>query len=180
MSESLENHRQQTIEFVRLFTDCSQRIHTYISILVPDEDAAADLFQDVSVTLWERFDQFRADTDFWAWAKQIVYYKVLNYRNRKRRPVFYVSDALLDELEIEADSAAQLQLERQRALADCFARLSATDRDLVEHRYAPGATTECVAEVTGRSLHQVYRALRRIHQSLFQCISQKMTGGSSG
>lgn len=176
MSETINNHRLQTVEFVRLFTESSQRIHTYLSILVPNDEAAADLFQDVSVTMWERFDQFKAGSDFWAWAKQIAYYKVLNYRNKKRQSVFCLDEALLEALEVEADAAAQLNIERQRALADCFAGLASADKELIEHRYAPGATTENVAIVTGQSLHQVYRALRRIHHMLFECISGKLAG----
>lgn len=171
MSAELRNS-QRTIEFVRLFTESARRIYAYILVLLPDEDAANDAFQEASVTLWERFEQFEAGTDFYAWAKQIAYYKVLHYRERKRREVVFLGDTLLAELAAEADGLADTLASRHRALADCYAKLTDADRDLVERRYAPSAKTEQVAQDLGRSHHQIYRALRRIHQALYDCVSR--------
>jgi RNA polymerase sigma-70 factor (ECF subfamily) len=168
------NDPQHTVGFVRLFTESARRIYAYILVLLPDEDAANDVFQEVSVTLWERFDQFQAGTDFYAWAKQIAYYKVLHYREHKRREVIFLGDAVLEQLAAETDELTGTLANRHRALADCYGKLSPQDRDLIERRYAPKAKTESVADDLGRSHHQIYRALRRIHQALYECISRAL------
>ena len=41
---------------------------------------------------------------------------------------------------------------------------------LIDARYQVGATIETIAAQTGRSVHAVYRELRRIHRRLFDCI----------
>ncbi len=160
------------VGFVRLFTEHARRIYAYILVLLPDEDAANDVFQEVSLTLWERFGQFQTGTDFYAWAKQIVYYKVLQYRDRKRHEVVFLADSVLEELAADASTQMPSLADRQRALADCYRKLPAADRDLIDRRYTAGAKTETVADELGRSVHQVYRALRRIHQALFDCVSR--------
>jgi RNA polymerase sigma-70 factor, ECF subfamily len=55
-------------------------------------------------------------------------------------------------------------------LGDCYQKLPEEDRGLVDARYRIGATVEAIAAELGRSIHSVYRALRRIHQTLFTCV----------
>ena len=49
------------------------------------------------------------------------------------------------------------------------------DREMLERRYTPGSNTRAVAAGMGCSIDAVYRALRRIHERLFDCIT-----GNSG
>ena len=55
------------------------------SALVPNVFDADEVFQDTSITLWKKFDQYRPDLDFRAWACRIAYYKVLKLRDRQTR-----------------------------------------------------------------------------------------------
>lgn len=159
---------------MRLYTETARRIFAYIFVLIPEEDAANDIFQEVSITLWESFDQFEPGTNFYAWARQIAYHRMLQHRDRKQRDSLYLSEAVLEELAAHAGDATAQKLDRQRALAECTEKLSAQDRDLLDRRYAPGARAENVATELGRSLHQIYRALRRIHQTLFDCVQSAL------
>ena len=61
---------------------------------------------------------------------------------------------------------------RFEALGDCYRKLSKEDRRLLDARYQAGSTVEAIAAAAGRSVHSVYRALRRIHTSLFDCVRQ--------
>jgi IS30 family transposase len=65
---------------------------------------------------------------------------------------------------------------RSVALDDCYAKLSEEDRRLIDARYQIGATVEVIAAQLGRSVHSVYRSLRRIHQWLFECIQRDERG----
>ena len=76
----------------------------------------------------------------------------------------YVNEAalvLIDSVEPHLD-----------ALDECRRKLPDQDRQLIAARYRAGATVEAIADKTGQSVHSVYRALRRIHQWLFECIQE--------
>ncbi len=164
----------KTKRFVALLTRYSKRIYSLLRTLVPNQADAEDLFQDVSATLWEKFDTFREGSDFRAWAFQIAHYKVLNFRQRRgRRPQLF-GDGLVEKLAGERLVLDEALEARCGALADCYQKLSAEDRELLDLRYAEEATVPAVAAQTGRSIDFVYKALRRIHGALYQCIDDAL------
>jgi RNA polymerase sigma-70 factor, ECF subfamily len=169
--------RDDTREFVTLLTRHSRRIYSFLRTLVPNQADAEDLFQDVSTTLWEKYDTFRQGSDFLAWAFQIAHYKVLNYRQRRtHRPTLF-ADAMIERLALDRLAMDDSLEDRSGALADCYQQLSPADRELVDLRYAEGATVAAVAEHAGRSVDFVYKALRRIHGALHRCIDETIREG---
>lgn len=166
--------RQQTADFMRLFTQHARAIYVYIQVLLHDDTAADDAFQEVSLQLWEDFSKFRPGTDFYAWAKQIAYYKVLHHHTRRQRERKHFSALLDTRLANDLERwAGELGAQRQ-ALAACVDRLPAEDRELIERRYSPQATVKLTAEQLGCSVDSVYRSLRRIHQMLFHCVTRTL------
>jgi RNA polymerase sigma-70 factor (ECF subfamily) len=162
----------RTVEFVRQLTTFSRRIFSYILTLVPNHVDAEEVFQETSATLWEKFDEFEPGSSFGAWACRIAYFKTLNFRSRQKyRPVTF-SDAFVRLVDAEMIHATDTLDYAYRALADCYAKLSAQDRDLIDRKYDPGSTTSAIATALGRSHLWVYRALSRIHQQLLKCVSR--------
>jgi len=168
----------QPEEFVRLFTRYQRKVHWYIFALLHDHHDTEEVFQETALVLWQKFGTFQPGTSFVAWACRIAYNKVLRFRDNHRRDVPCFSNVFLEEVAPELlaviDTDA-MDLVHER-LADCFARLNAQDRDLVERRYKPGATTKRVAAEVGRSTDAVYKALSRIHQALFDCMTASRAG----
>ena len=171
-----EQGDDKTKKFVALLTRYSKRIYSLLWTLVPNRADAEDLFQDVSATLWEKFDTFREGSDFRAWAFQIAHYKVLNFRQRSARRPQLFGDGLVERLAGERLVWDEVLEARSGALADCYQKLSAEDRELLDLRYSEEATVRTVAEQTGRSIDFVYKALRRIHGSLYRCIDNALEG----
>lgn len=165
---------QKTAEFVRLFTQHAREIYVYIQVLLPEEAAADDAFQEVSLQLWEDFAQFRPGTNFYAWAKQIAYYKVLHYQTRRQREQKHFSALLNAQLVNDLERRAGESESQRHALAACIDQLSASDRELIERRYAPQATVQRVAGQLGCSADSIYRSLRRIHRLLFRCVTRQL------
>jgi RNA polymerase sigma-70 factor (ECF subfamily) len=162
--------RDDTKEFVALLTRYSRRIYAFIRTLVPNQADAEDLFQDVSTTLWEKFGTFRRGSDFRAWAFQIAHYKVLNYRQRQSHRPQLFADEIIEKLAGDRLALDDRLDARSPALADCYEKLSPPDPEMVDLRYAEGATVPAVAAQTGRSVDFVYKALRRIHGALYRCV----------
>ena len=166
---------RNTDEFVRLFSLWTNSIYSYVHVLVPSHADAEDIFQEVSRTLWQKFGEYEPGTDegFRAWALRIAQIEVLRFRQRegRRHKLFndHIHNALNDVLLASLDAIDP----RLEALGDCYRQLSDDDQSLINARYRIGSTVEAIARQMGRSVHATYRSLRRIHQSLFECIETK-------
>lgn len=162
---------RNTDEFVRLFSLYTNNIYSYIHVLAPIHTDAEDIFQETSRTLWEKFGEYRPgpDATFLAWAIGVARIEVLRHRQREGQRRLFTNRlyAVLDKATLTAMDSLDSQLE---SLGDCYQRLSQDDRRLIDTRYCIGATIETIATELGRSVHSVYRALRRIHRILFDCI----------
>ena len=169
--EESSNPRTAKAEFLRLYVSRQHRIMGYLVTLVGDREVADDLLQETAVTLWEKFDTFEKGTDFLAWALQIAYWKVKNYRRSLARSKIMFSDQMLDQI---ADRVAVLEPEleaRRTALAYCLKRLDERDRAFLLARYEPGGDVPQAARAAGRSMQAAYKALQRLRRALRDCVS---------
>jgi RNA polymerase sigma-70 factor (ECF subfamily) len=165
---------RNTDEFVRLFSLYTNNVYSYIHVVVPIHADAEDVFQETSRTLWQKFGEYRPgpDDSFRAWALRIAQIEVLRYRQREGRRQRLFSRELHESLHESALAAVNSMDWRFEALGDCYRKLAEDDRRLLDARYQAGSTVEAIAAAAGRSVHSVYRALRRIHESLFDCVRQ--------
>jgi RNA polymerase sigma-70 factor (ECF subfamily) len=162
--------------FLRLFLQNERRLYAYILTLLPNRADADDVLQEASLVMWDKFDERAPPGDFVAWGCRIAYFKVLDFHKKSQRCRVRFSQALLERVaETAAEQAATLQLdERREALAACVEKLSPKDRDLLSRRFASGATTRSTAVQVGRSVDAVYKALARIRQALFDCVTKAL------
>jgi RNA polymerase sigma-70 factor (ECF subfamily) len=161
-------------DFVDLYSRYARRIYAFIRTLVPHHADAEDVAQEVGRVLWEKFNTYEPGTDFLSWAFQIAHFKVLQHRRSKARSPAVLADAVVELIDHEVLNSAANQDARQSALAECMQKLPLSDRQLIEARYKPGETTQSVANSLGRSIDAVYRALRRIHKALFECVRRNL------
>lgn len=162
--------------FLPLFIRHERRIYAYIFTLVPRRADADDLLQETSLVLWDKFDVTNPPTDFLAWGRRIAYHKVLDYYKKSKRADARLSQVFLNRVsESAADTKLVPQLEERReALAACVEKLPPRARDLLTYRFVEGATTQSTAELVGKSVDAVYKALAKLRQSLFECVQKRM------
>lgn len=164
----VDNERNR--EFVRLWTAHGQRVYAYILTLLPNRADADDIFQETGTTLWEKFDEFQPGSNFRSWACRIAFNKVRSFRQLRRHRVTLLSNESLNLVaHITADKSHELDRQHQ-FLADCYAKLTPTDQQLIDLRYEPQATIKTVSHRVGRSVDAIYKALARIHRALFDCV----------
>jgi RNA polymerase sigma-70 factor (ECF subfamily) len=163
-------------EFLRLFLAHQRRIFAYILTLLPHLADADDVFQQTSITLWARRGQFQRGTNFSAWSCRVAYNTVLNFRAKSARERVRFDDALLARIAAQAEQMGHELDVRRAALHQCLGRLRANDRDLLERRYAPGVTIKSLAAAIGRPVEGLYKALRRIHEALSECVDRATRG----
>jgi len=161
-----------TRDFVALWTRNTRRIFAYVLTLLPHWADAEEVLQETSTLAWERFDQYEPGTNFCAWACRIAYYKVLEHRRRKKRDAVCFSEPLVEVIDKHFEQETRTSERRAEALRECLEKLTPRDRELIQLRYEPDATVKSVAARVDRSVDAIYKALRRIHDALFDCVQE--------
>jgi len=161
-------------QFSRLLVTNQRRIHGFILSLVHDRAAAADILQDVSVLLWEKFDRFEPGTDFGSWGMSVAQRTIFNWRRRQKKVPLPLEDELLAILADEAIKVSCEYDDRRGALGQCLKDLSEENRNLLVARYEMDRPVSSIAERLGRSRVAVYKRLTRIRRLLLDCINGRL------
>jgi RNA polymerase sigma-70 factor (ECF subfamily) len=160
-------------QFIELLGGSQSRLFGYLYAHVLNMADAEDLYQQVALLLWEKFDQFTPGTDFGAWGIRVAELKIKNFLRGKRRSKVVFSDEVMQRIVEHQSQLTQEAVEaRTDALQKCLGRLPKMDRQLVEQCYAGDYKIKDVAENEGRSPGAVYTALCRIRQVLLACIER--------
>ena len=162
-------------EFVALFSRHSRRIYSFIVTLVVHHQDADEVFQNTSMALWKKHNDFAPGTSFWAWACQIVYYEVLRFREKSSRTKVF-SDDLIPQLAANLLAREEQVTMLEQSLRHCLEQLNAADRRMIEMRYFHEQAPKQIAQLQSRSVHSIYRALSRIHERLHRCIHRVVAG----
>jgi len=159
-------------EFMRLYLANERRLYGFIMALVPNWADVDDLIQETALVMWSKFDEFQPGTNFSAWSLSIARYRVLNYRKEKKSERRQFSLSVLEAIDNKLHEAVENDAfqNRRAALQHCLSELRPPDREIIDLRYRPGATTKSVSEYLGRSIHSIYKVLNRIHSQLLFCI----------
>lgn len=156
--------------FAALFRQHGRAVYRSIRAMIPHASDVEDVFQETAVTLWQKFDQYRPELDFRAWACRIAYYKALKLRGRQVRSPRLFSPEFLELISGEMIEMADTLDARSDALLLCRKKLNERDRNLLERFHREGATAKLVARQIKRNTRYVYRAIERIHAALLDCI----------
>ncbi len=157
-------------QFELLMREHGRQVFSYIFALVRNFENTEDLFQETSLALWERFDQFEPGTNFVLWACTVARYRVLGFFEReKRQPIPFSPQAHEQLLAVQSHLADHSEARRE-ALAECVQKLSQRQRELLMQCYDRGRTVSEVAEELRRTRFSVYSSLRHVRARLLDCI----------
>ncbi|MCO6044676.1 sigma-70 family RNA polymerase sigma factor [Aeoliella sp. ICT_H6.2] len=160
------------------FIDLLQKHRTqllgYLFCVVQNMDDAEDLFQQVSITLWDKFATFEPGSSFAAWAITVARNKAMTFMRSKRRETSRFSQRVVDELSLRDLWSPMDADDRMAALQSCQKKLPQDDQFLLSQCYGTGAKTADVARRLGRPVDSVYTSLSRIRRVLFTCIKRSL------
>lgn len=157
-------------EFAALFARHARQIYAYILTLVPHWADAEDVFQETSSIIWQKFQEFESGTNFRAWACKIAYFRAMWFWQRQKKLDVPFSEEFFQIVAAESLAQQDMLEEQHRALADCVQRLPERDRALLDRCYVGGTTIKQAATELNRTPEAAYKALRRIHRELFDCV----------
>jgi RNA polymerase sigma-70 factor (ECF subfamily) len=169
-TETERHHR-----FLRSFTAHEPAIRAHVRRLVPTRADADDVMQEISVVLWEKFDSFREDGDFKAWAFGVARFEVLAWLRDRGRDRLVLDEEVATKIAGET-AEDEPRLERQReALEHCMKKVPDDQRNLLMQAYQPECRIQEVAERSGRTVAGFYQWLHRMRKQLLDCIRRALT-----
>lgn len=173
----------RSIEFMAHFERHQEDIRAVIGSMVRDRHAREDIFQEVAMVLWKKFDEFDGVHSFGAWARGIAVRKVLQSFDRTRRTPQPMDPetiesvlAAFDETEPESSEPT----ERQEALRHCLGLLPEKSRQLLELRYEQELKLHEVAARIDSTLDAAHKALSRIRDRLHKCVQNELSHRKEG
>ena len=162
---------KDTREFVSLLTSNQGKINSYILTLVPNYSDCADIMQETTKKMWDKFSEFEIGTDFLSWGLSIAHYRVLEYRRKqKKSKQVGLSDDVLERLSVAAKKSQDKSNEYASFLKKCFTLLNDIDKQIILLRYHENLKVKEIAERVGKSVQSIYRNISRIHDSLLRCV----------
>lgn len=141
--------RGEAAAFEQLYRWFERPVFTLALRLTGQREEAQDVLQDTMLKLFDRLAEFRGDSPFWGWLRQIAVNESLMQLRRRGR---FLAEEEFDE----NDFAAQDLLLPPRAadaaiLGQALARLPGATRSVLWLYHAEGYTHEEIAHVMGKS-----------------------------
>lgn len=167
-------------EFLTLLLKTQGDVKAFIGSMIRDRQAREDLFQEVALVLWQKFDQYDPERPFGAWARGIAANKMMQYGEKARKgSVVFSPEAVRAILEaydqIEEDASFE-----QEALRGCVERLHGDSRRLIDLRYGQSMKLGEIAHQEGGTLDAVHKSLSRIRGALQKCVEHKVRMSQEG
>lgn len=163
-----------TAHFVLLWTRHQAEVERYVRTMLPTVGATAEVLQNVSVRLWEKWSDYDRERPFVPWAIRFAYLEVLKWRQRQSRERLVFSDELLEQIHATCEEEAPLMEARRLALDVCLEKLTPQERRWLGRRYEQHGSVQEEARREGLSLNQIYYALEKIRARLLDCIESAM------
>ena len=111
-------------EFMEHFVRIQSRLYGYIATLLPQRDDADEIFQQTSLLLWKKREQYDPKRNFLSWAYGIAHNEIRNFLRTRRQGV-YLSETLLEKLaELRHATAERIDAQLQN-LVICLEKLTA-------------------------------------------------------
>ena len=170
--------RQKHQQFTERMIRDQSRLFGFILSLVPNRADAEELFQQTSLTLWEKWERYDSELDFFPWACGIAHNHVRNFIRKQQRNPVQLDAEVIEAIADRGLKKRRHEIDRVTALRKCVAELSQRSRNAVE-QYYNGKAVERIAEEAGGTANAVYKLLRRSREFLHECVKKRLSTEAS-
>lgn len=166
---------QHVQEVQKLFLQHADLLRGFLRGLVPHQEAADDIFQELFLTLTAKACDFQLGSNFLAWARTVARLKVFEQYRQLKRSVPLLSAEVLEVLADSAPLADGLLMPRYEALQNCLQQVAPRAREMVALRYAdPPLTPRQIAKQLSWTANAVRVALARARKFLLDCVERRL------
>ena len=160
--------------YVGLLQSNEAALRCFIRSLMPSWNDVDDLMQEVSLVLWEKFEEFDRQSSFLRWAYVIARFKVMNFCSKKGREKLHFDNDLLELMAAECEEEEDIRKAEEKAMWACMENIPAARKQLLLNSSRKGVTVKSIAEKLGKTPKSLYRTLDRLKESLLKCIQSRL------
>lgn len=163
--------------FEILIREHAAMLTAYIRAIVDDPDTVEEIFQQATITAWQRLDSFDETRPFAPWLRGIARNHMLMHFRTKGRYRRRLEGLFAERLEAQFvgvdEQLGDTYAERLSALRDCMTRLPHDNRDAVELVYLRGLERAPAADQIGVKVDTFRKRLDRGLDLLVGCMQRK-------
>ena len=167
-------------DFLRSFLTNEPDLRAFIRSLIRDSHVADDVFQEVALTCWRKFDSYDKQRSFGAWARGIAANKIMQMWDRAGRQPVAFSPETVEAILAAFDRTEEDASLRIEALRECVQGLPAKSQQLLSYRYEQSLKPDKIAVLIKASRDAVYKALARIRTGLADCVRRRLESQGRG
>jgi RNA polymerase sigma-70 factor (ECF subfamily) len=169
-------------EFVMALMGHRSMLHSFVYAIARDPHLTEDILQEVAVVLWQKFAEFRAGTDFGAWARSIAWREVLSARRSEARAHRYLDETCARQIlaAYERRDRSVEPASHRLALRSCLEGLGDHVRELIHCRYALKMSSRQLADRFRRSAQAVDALVYRAKKALADCVRARVAREGEG
>ena len=160
--------------YVTLLQSNEAALRCFIRSLMPSWNDVDDVMQEVSLVLWEKFEEFDQSTNFLRWAYVIARFKVMNFCSKKGRERLHFDNDLLELMAAECEEEEDMRKAEEKAMWSCMEDIPESRKMLLLNSSRKGVTVKSIAEELGKTPKSLYRTLDRLKENLLKCIQGKL------
>ena len=163
--------------FTALMHEHMDMLLTYIRATIHDSATVDDIFQEVMLVAWRRFDDYDPNRPLAKWLRGIARKLILaHFSSLKKRPI-YCNDSVLqildDRLTYIDRQPGDAWKNKLAALDTCLERLPLSLRECTELFYKGDYKTEEIAQTVHSTREAVKKRLQRARTLIADCLRRK-------
>lgn len=167
-------------DILRLLMEHRSAIYTYILAITRDTHASEDIFQETSMAVWKKRQDFIPGTSFKAWSREIARREILARKRKDVRFPVLLSD---EEMTLLIDSFEEYEVEFALeeyvdALKNCADKMRPKERNLINLRYSKEFSHQQISDILGIGTEGVRKFLFRVRKKLKQCVEFRIKTAS--
>ncbi|MDF1810836.1 MAG: sigma-70 family RNA polymerase sigma factor [Verrucomicrobiales bacterium] len=162
--------------FVKALTESQNALRCVCTASLGRGRDADEALQRTNLTLWKKSETWGRETPFLVWATAVAKFEikgVIRDRNREKERMLFDSDIA----EKMVDASAQIVTSNPdclNALETCLDKVSPKNQRVLTDFYADGKTIHEISEAENRGLSAVKMQLKRLRNSLAECIKLEL------
>ncbi len=170
----MEKNSQEVL--VKYLTQYHSQLLGYLRSLLGQREDAEDVLQKTNLVIWQKFDQFDPESDFFSWASTIAFYEARNFIRIRSRDRHYFNEELLGTLSKERSQDLKASQTKQAALELCLKKLNRENESLIRTLYQNSKTIKELATELGKAPQSLYNRIVTIKQKLLTCVRKQLDG----
>lgn len=173
-SINMDSDYTKSSRFFKLYTGVSNRVFSYLLIMVHNRENAEELLQETATLLWAKFDEYQEGTNFGAWSISIARLKAFEFLRSRQQSQMMFDNRFYESVSEKAAVSSEELSGREEALKHCLEKLKENQRKLLSMRFKKNVSIKKISQLTGRPLGSLYHTFSRLIRGLRDCVEKQL------